>query len=120
MEAPIGVQQAIKGIWITIALSTLAALGNIWLKEITPGYFVAVIFAYALYCIFPYKLRKGSNPARWVYAAQAGISFLILLGGVINQTPKLDLIASIIMVPIEIFVLYRLFQQDASVWFASK
>ena len=120
MEVPISVQQAIKGIWITIALSVLAALGNIWMGEITQGYFVMTIFVYALYCIFPYKLRKGSNPARWVYAIQAAITLLILLGGVVDQIPKLDLIASIVMVPIEIFILYRLFQRGSAIWFASK
>jgi len=119
MEVPIGVQQAIKAIWVTIALSAFAALGNIWMGVITPTYFVMVIFAYSLYCIFPYKLSKRSNSARWVYAIQAAISFLILMGGVVDQTPKLDLIASIVMVPIEIFILYRLFQRDANFWFKS-
>jgi len=120
MEIPIGVQQAIKAIWISLALSVLAALGNIWMGEITQGYFLTVIFVYALYCIFPYKMSKRSNPTRWVYVVLSAITFLTLLSGDVDQIPKLDLISFIVIVPIEIFILYRLFQRDSTIWFRSK
>lgn len=114
---PKGVNQAIIGVWITIGLSVLAALFNRWSEVISTGEFVGYIFVYALLCIFPYKLGKGSNPTRWVYTILTGATLLFMLGGVASDMPKADFIVSIIMLPIEIFIIVRLFQSEASQWF---
>ncbi|MDO6514566.1 hypothetical protein [Neptuniibacter sp. 2_MG-2023] len=114
---PTGVNQAVIAIWITIGLSVAAALINRWIGEISSGEFMWYIIVYAILCVFPYKLSKGSNPARWVYAIFFAVSILFMLGGVSSDMPKADWIVSIITLPIEIFIIYRLFQAEASLWF---
>ena len=114
---PKGVNQAILGVWITIGLSVLAALFNRWSEVITAGEFVVYIVIYALFCIFPYKLGKGSNPTRWIYIILTGVSWLFSIGDIGSNMTKADLIVSIIMFPIEIFIIVKLFQSEASQWF---
>lgn len=62
---PKAVSQVILWIWITIVLSVLAVLMNKWRGAVSMGEFVFNILTYALFCMFPYKLAKGSNPTRW-------------------------------------------------------
>ncbi len=113
---PKGVSQAILGVWITIGLSVLAALFNRWSEVISTDEFVGYILIYALFCIFPYKLGKASNPTRWVYTILTGSTWLFMFGGVGSDMPKADLVVSLIMFPIEIFIIVRLFQNEASQW----
>lgn len=114
---PHGVNQAIIAIWVTIGLSVIAALINKWVGDISTGEFVWYIILYSLICIFPYKLGKGSNPSRWVYSVFVAVSVLLMLGGVGTDMPKADWAVSIITLPIEAFVIFRLFQAEASSWF---
>ena len=117
MEKPQGVHQAVIGIWATIILSTIATLINKWTGDISMGEFVFTTFIYGLICIFPYKISRGSNAARYTYLVFFAISILFLLAGMGNEIPKLDFILSIILIPIELFILYKLFQQETSAWF---
>ncbi len=114
---PQGVNQAIIAIWVTIGLSVIAALINNWTGAISTGEFAWYIIMYSLFCIFPYKLGKGSNPTRWVYSIFFAISILFMLGGIGSDMPKADWIVSIITLPIGVFVIFRLFQSEASEWF---
>jgi hypothetical protein len=65
-----------------------------------------------------YKLGPGSNPARYVYVVICIIALFLMLGGGIN-VPRLDLLLSIIMIPVEAYV-WMLFQPDASRWFTGE
>lgn len=114
---PIGVNQAIIAIWITLALSVVAALINKWLGEVSTGEFVWYIITYSICCIFPYKLSKRSNPTRWTYAIFVAATFVLMLGGIASDMPKADFVVSIIMIPVEFFAVFRLFQPEASRWF---
>lgn len=115
---PQGVNQAIFLIWITIGLSIIAALINKWTGVISSGDFAFSIIFYAILCIFPYKLGNGSNSARWIYAILVVASILFMLGGIIPEMPKADIIVSVITFPLEIYILFQLFQKDASHWFS--
>ena len=115
---PKGVNQAITGIWVTLGVSVLAALINRWVGDISTAGFVGCVVFYSIFCIFPYKLAKGSNPARWIYTILMAMSVLFMIGGAATYMPKADLVASIIMTPIEIFIIFRLFQPQASQWFS--
>ena len=117
MMKPEGVNQAIIGIWATIGLSAVVSLINKWMGAISMEEFIFTILFYALICILPYKINKGSKAARYVYLIFFAISILFMLAGVGNDIPKLDLILSIILIPVELFIVYRLFQKDSSSWF---
>ncbi|WP_320033659.1 hypothetical protein ACMC56_06820 [Campylobacterota bacterium DY0563] len=114
---PSGVNQAIIAIWVTIGLSVISALINRLLGELSVEKFIIYILLCALFCIFPYKLAKGSNPTRWIYTILIVSSILLMLGGVGTDMPKLDMIVSIVVLPIEVFAIFRLFQSEASSWF---
>lgn len=120
MDSPKGVQQAVIGILVTLGISVIAALVNRWIGAITIESFIGYIIVYALCCIFPYKIGRGSNPMRWAYAVIFGATLLFYAGGVGSTMPKADIVASIVIFPIELFILYRLFEPSASTWFSSK
>jgi hypothetical protein len=119
MNKPNGVNQAVIGIWATIILSAVATLINKWIGDISMGEFVSTIIIYGVICIFPYKINKGSNAARYVYLVFFAISILFMLAGMGSEVPKIDLILSVLLIPVEIFIIFRLFQPEASEWFAS-
>lgn len=115
---PQGINQAIIGIWVSIGCSAIASLLNIWTGAISHDEFVLYLIILALYCIFPYKIAKGSNPARWIYTVLAVTGYLFLLGGGGGDVPSADLAVAILTLPIEIFIIFRLFQPEAEVWFS--
>ena len=119
MEKPLGVNQAVIGIWATIILSAVATLINKWIGDISMDEFVFTIIIYSFVCILPYKINQGSNAARYVYLIFFAISILFMLAGVGNEIPKIDLILSVLLIPIELFILFRLFQSEASAWFST-
>lgn len=118
MEKPQRVYQAEIAIWATIALSAISSLANRWLGYIDLGEFAFTIILYGCMCIIPYKIGRGSNAARYVYSILFVASILFMLGGVGEQMPKLDVIVSIIIIPVEIFIVYQLFQPASSSWFS--
>ena len=118
MERPQSVNQAIIAIWATLALSAIASLVNRWLGHVGMGEFVFAILIYGLMCVFPYKIGNGSNAARYIYAVIMAITFLLMLGGTGSEIPRLDYILSILLIPVELFILYRLFQRESSSWFS--
>lgn len=116
---PQGVQQAVLTIWGTLLLSALLALYQKLTGLSTEIEFIGTLFVYALCGILPYKIGNQSNAARYVYTVLTVISFLFLLAMPGTMKPT-DLILSILLVPIEIFIIFRLFQQEASAWFAAR
>ena len=116
---PQGVKQAILAIWLTLAISAVSALIAKILGISSEGDFVIAIIVYALFCIIPYKLTNRSNASRYVYLIITIISVLFWAAG-IGKINKIDLTASIIIMPVEVFILYRLFQAESSVWFTSR
>ena len=116
---PQGVKQAILAIWGTIAISACSALLAKVLGISTQSDFVGAILVYALLCIIPYKLSNRSNASRYVYAVITAITFLFMVAGM-GTLNKIDLVVSIVLIPVEIFILYKLFQSEATAWFTSK
>ena len=118
-SAPQGVKQAIAAIWITLAISALSALIGKILGMSSEGDFIGAIFAYAIFCILPYKISNRSNAARYTYVVLMALSLLIAFAG-IGALNKVDLAVSVLLAPVEGFIIYRLFQAEASAWFTSK
>lgn len=120
MYRPRAVDQAVVAIWVSLGISVASAIVSKWMNYITDGYFVLVVLLYALYCLLPYHIGRGSNAARWIYAVLSAISLVIFLGlGFTDMAPP-DVIASIIVTPITIFAIVRLFQESSVDWFAKK
>lgn len=117
LQKPNGVKQAEIAVWGMLAVSALVELINKWSGAISGDDFAGRLFFYGLICIIPYKIGRGSNPARYFYTIVTAISVLFMLG-VGNFGTRLDWVVSVLMLPIESFVIYRLFQRDASEWFS--
>lgn len=116
MNQPQGVKQAVITIWATLLISGVVSLADKLTGQITEVMFFFTLIFYGLLCILPYKIGKRSNPARYVYVVLTGISFLIMASGA--KMPQLDYIAGFLMLPVEIFIVYRLFTGEAKNWFA--
>ena len=117
MDKPHSVQSAINLIWALIALNILVTLVNQWSGQISSGQFFFTLFLYGFYCIIPYKLNMKSNATRYVYSILVIISVLILLGGAVQGLSKLDLIISILSIPLHLFSIYLLFLDESKSWF---
>lgn len=114
---PIGIRQAVIAIWATLAIDALLALYEKLTGQATNGEFIFALILYSLLCILPYKISNKSNAARYMYLIITIASVLIGLGGVGYEKMKLEYVVSLFLIPVEIFILYRLFQKGTSDWF---
>lgn len=119
MDKPRPVTQSIYLIWITLAISAITALADKWTGYSSEGEFMFTLIFYGLLCIFPYKLSNKSNPTRYVYTVLTGITLLFLLGGIEQTVSELTYIASILILPVNLFAVYLLFQPKSNEWFTS-
>lgn len=120
MNIPKNINQAIIAIWFTLTISAAIAVVNKQLGEISSNLFMFSLIGYGLLCIIPYKITKGSNPARYVFTIFTAISYLLLLGGETEDMTKLDIGLSIALIPVNIFILYRLFNNEGNNWFTQE
>jgi hypothetical protein len=118
-SSPQGVKQAVLAIWATLALSALSALAAKLSGLSSQGDFVGTIVLYAILCIVPYKLANRSNATRYVYVVLTAVSFLFMAAG-IGTLNKVDFAVSVLLIPAEVFIIFRLFQPEASAWYTSK
>jgi len=117
MDKPQSISQAIYLIWGTIAISVLITLVDKWTGSTSEGEFMFNLIAYCLFCIIPYKLNNRSNATRYVYGAMVALSILFVLGGVTSHASQLTILASFLMLPVQVFIVYSLFQREAMEWF---
>lgn len=116
MNKPESIRQSETIIYACIVASALVSLIDRWVGAIGPGEFGFQLIFYGFVCMIPYKLGRRSNPARYVYVVSAVITVFLMMGGGV-KVPKLDLILSVVMIPVEIYVSWTLFQPAASRWF---
>lgn len=120
METPSGVKQAVIAILATLAISTLLALYQTLTGKASNGELIFALILYSLLCIIPYKISNKSNAARYVYLVITIASVVLLIAGVNYEKYILEYAISIILIPVEVFIIYRLFQREASNWFLSR
>jgi len=119
MDMPKGVNQAVIATWASLVIFAIVAVANKRMGEISSDKFTAYLFVYAVCCIFPYKLSRGSNPTRYIFSILTVIGYLMMLGGT-EGMPKLDVIFSILIMPVDAFIIWRLFTGEANEWFTNE
>ena len=121
MQPPNGVNQAITAIWITIVLGVILEFYEKFVGTMSSGALIISLAIYALLCIVPFKLAKKSNVTRYVYLI-VDILLLLLSLPILTNAEKFpfEFIVIALSIPIEIFIFYKLFQKEASIWFSSK
>lgn len=117
---PVSARNAEIAIWVTIGISALIAVIDIKMGTISSATFTGYLFVYGLVCIIPYKIGRGSNASRYVYAVLMAITVLMMVGGVPTGEPKLDTIFSYLMLPLEGFIIYNLFTSESTAWFSGQ
>ena len=117
MNIPKKINQAVIAIWATIIISSITAVIDKQTGAIDSGMFTFYLILYGIFCIFPYKISKGSNPTRYVFAILTVIGYLFLLGGETKDMSKLTIGVSVLLIPLDVFIFFRLFSSEANNWF---
>jgi len=120
MDMPKNIKQGVIAVWITIAVTAVVYAIDKRFGEISNDRFAAYLVLSGLCCIFPYKLSKGSNPTRYIFTILTAMSYLGLIGGFPENLPILDIVFEILLLPVYIFAIYRLFTGEANAWFTDK
>ena len=116
---PKGVLQGIRIVWTLIALSVLGVLIHKLTGLMSAGAFVGSIIYYVVLCIIAYRISAGSNAARYAYLVLFILRTVAFLSSSMAVT-GLELMLSFVLIPFEVFAIYRFFQKDAKEWFAKK
>lgn len=119
-EKPDTVHNALIGIWLTMGLSAFSYLIDKNSGNISFGEFYFNLAILGIMVILPYKINKGSNPARYIYTVLMVMSALIILGGATPEMArmKFTMIVSYVCMPIEAVIIYWLFSKEANHWFS--
>lgn len=110
---PRPVKLAVLLLWVSIASECVSLLFGRLTGAIAPDQFTFSILFLAAYCLFPYKISRGSGAARKFWAILTGFSYLVILSGG-HHMSFLDYCGF----PIDILIAYGLFCRESSVWFA--
>ena len=116
MNQPQGIKQAVIAIWVSLLLSAFVAVADKHSGNISSNEFMGNLIVYGLFCIVPYKISNGSNPARYIFTILTVFGYLFWLGGDVEMS-KLNSLVSIVIIPIDLFVIYKLFTGEANGWF---
>lgn len=119
MKKPESIRHSEIIIYVCIAATALVSLIDKWIGVIGPGEFAFQLIVGGILCMIPYKLGRGSNPARYVYVVMSVIGVFLMVGGGV-KVPRLDLILSVLMIPVEIYVSWTLFRPETSRWFTGE
>ena len=119
MDMPKGVNQAVIATWATVIIYALVAVVEKRIGDISSEKFTLYLIAYGIFCIFPYKLSKGGNVTRYVFSIITVVGYLFMLGGT-EGMPRLDVICSVVLLPVYAFIIWRLFSGEANEWFTNK
>lgn len=120
VELKENITKTINLIWLSIGLSALLQLIKIWINSIQSGEFIFSIIFISLICILPYKISQGSNAARYVYSVFVAIGIIFLISGINDKLTRLDVLFSFITVPLDMYIVVRLFNSETSKWFSEK
>ncbi len=116
---PDGIRQALLALWITIGIAIVTAVFDVLLGYMSTGTFIGQLVFSTLFGLFAYKINNGSNLTRYVYAVITILSY-VLISFVTDELSTVEVISSIISAPLECFIIFRLFQKEASNWFVMK
>lgn len=118
MNAPNNVYQAVIAIWATLIIGAINTLIEQKLGIIDHKELAIYLFVYGLLSIFPYKISNRSNASRYAYTIITVISYFLMIGNEEKYITKNETILSILMLPIDIFIFYKLFTKEANNWFS--
>ncbi|MFI3121177.1 MAG: hypothetical protein QX203_14475 [Methylococcaceae bacterium] len=124
MNVPNNVFQAVIAMWASLIIAAIMTLFEQKLGNIPNDFFAIALITIGLLSIFPYKIFNRSNVSRYIYTVWTVLSVFHGLGSEEDPTIKLEsiptLILSIIELPLEIFIIYKLFTRESNLWFSTR
>jgi len=118
-EKPKFVELAQTIIYGTLGISAISTVFEFVYGPVEFPELLANLLLVGVVATLPYSMGRGSNKARYIYAAFTVISALIMFASseFIKNTPRFDVHIGVLLTPIELFVCGMLFTKESSEWF---
>lgn len=114
---PKSVRNTVTAIWAMIGVSAVAALLDRLTGSMPSGEFSFLLIGYGIMVMFPYKIAKASNPARYVWAVISVIGALVMIGESNAGHGKIANLVGYATVPLGIITIFWLFSNESNSWF---
>lgn len=118
-EKPAPVTQGVAALWGSLLVTTLTTIYGKWTGHYEEDVFIVSVLLLAIFCIIPYKVSVGSNAARYWFIVLAMLGNVLALGGVVQTTTTFDFVSGLIVVPFDLYAIYKLFHRESNQWFAA-
>ena len=113
---PKSVEIAIRAIWVTNVATALVMLANY--DEASMDTLVINGQLLLVYVIVTLRISAGSHRARLVYAFLVALEVAILLAFGLSEATDLELLLTYLTLPLEAWILVKLFGAESDKWFA--
>ena len=119
MQRPQFISTAIQLIWLTIAIGAVTMGAS---YDGTPANVDSLAFNGAIllfYAFVTVKISVGRNWARRCYAFLVALEFALVAAFGLSDASELEELVTYLTLPLEIWILFRLFCAQADAWFAA-
>ena len=116
-NCPKTVVRAVQLIFICIALTFLSSTVDFLFFEKTGGAYLFEMVCTTLYLLFPYKILRASDFARFFFVMLEGVSILLYFTSEFQMHP-FSTISTYVQIPVIGMTVYFLFSKDSNTWFA--
>lgn len=120
MQRPQFIGTAIQLIWLTLALDALTMGAN---YDGTPANLDSLTFNGTMLIVYAFvtlKIAVGRNWARRSYAFLVALEFALVAAFGLSDATELEVLLTYLTLPLELWILYRLFGAEADVWFRAQ
>ena len=117
MQRPKLVSVAVQLIWLTIAIDAVMMVVSF---DGTPANADALTFNGVMllfYALVTAKIAAGRNWARHSYALLVVMEFALVAAFGLSDASELEEVVTYMTLPLELWILYRLFNAEADAWF---
>ena len=119
MPRPPSITLAVQAIWLTNAVSALLIIANSDAADASTDGLVFNCMLLGLYVLVTVKIGAGRNWARLSYAFLVALECAALAAFGLDQASDWEAVATYLTLPLEFWVLYKLFDAIADAWFAA-
>lgn len=113
---PRQVQIAVRMVWASIGLAVATSIASRLLGHTASPQLCGELLIYAVLCLLPYKLSKGSNGARLAFIALAAMSIGWLASGGYASLHIFELVADVVQIPLTAYTVFLLLRRDDAAW----
>jgi hypothetical protein len=118
MTRPKSVENAVQAIWVTNVASALVIFANFGQASVD-SLFVNGLFL-LVYAIVTVRISAGRNRARLLYAFLVAIEVAMLMAFGLSEASELEIVLTYFSLPLEAWILIRLFGSESEKWFATQ